>query len=194
MKKTKKFKAAVLIAIVLITASLVYIVIAANPGEEDNPLITLSYLNSVFKPDIEQSIKNNVKNEVDSKIDISVNEQIRNIIDEEISNRIESTGEITLQTYHAVEVPAGKTILGYAGTEIILRSGSALSIAGKDQNGNLILDQGLSNTTTGKDILPGENIEKNLLHIVPRKDGRGVNVTSYSYFMIRGKYDIIDTK
>ena len=194
MKNSKKFKITVLIAIILVSISLVYIVIAANPGEENNPLITLSYLKNVFQPDMEAKIRNNVKTEVDNKINISANEQIKKIIDEEIENRIVSTGEISLQAYHAVEVPEGKTIIGYAGTEIILRSGSAVSVAGKDQNDNAILTQGLSNTTTGIDVLPGKNIELNQLHIVPRKDGRGVKVTSYSFFMIRGKYDIIETE
>lgn len=194
MKRSKKFKIAVLIAIVLVTASLVYIVIAANPGEEDNPLITLSYLNNVFKPDIDKKILNNVKSEVDKKVDISANEQIKKIIDEEISNRIISPEEISIQTYHPIEVPEGKTILGYAGTEIILRAGSAVSVAGKDENGNEILSQGLSNITTGIDALPGEKIERNQNYIVPRRDGRGISVTSYSCIMIRGKYDIVDTK
>lgn len=194
MKKSKKLKIAVLIAIILVTASLVYIVIAANPGEEDNPLITLSYLNNVFKPDVDDKIENKVKSEVDKKVDISANEKIKKMIDDEISNRIISPDEISMQTFHPVEVPEGKTILGYAGTEIILRVGSAVSIAGKDENGNEILYQGLSNTTSGKDVLPGENIEKNQLNIVPRKDGRGIKITSFSYLMIRGKYDIVDTK
>ena len=68
--------------------------------------------------------------------------------------------------FMVVDVPANKSVICYAGTEVIVRSGSCTVIG--SQNG------GLSDVTSGEDIQNAELIKANHLLIVPRSDNRGV--------------------
>lgn len=81
-----------------------------------------------------------------------------------------------------VEIPAGKQLLGSAGTEIIVRSGSATAID--------TLMGGLSDVTGGKDLKKGDPAPANHLLIVPRDDGRGILAVTSLFVMVRGGYTI----
>jgi len=82
-----------------------------------------------------------------------------------------------------VRAVGGQRIIGGEGTEIILRGGQATAFtSGPD---------GLVNVTFGTELFGGESIPANHLLIVPRADGRGVNVHSAeAWFIIRGEYTI----
>jgi len=81
-----------------------------------------------------------------------------------------------------VEVPAGKQLIGFGGTEIIVRSGSATAI--DSELG------GLSDVTAGKDLRRGEQAPVNHLLIVPRDDGRGIQAVTPLFVMVRGNYKL----
>ncbi|MGE5579880.1 MAG: hypothetical protein ACM3WU_07545 [Bacillota bacterium] len=81
-----------------------------------------------------------------------------------------------------VEVPAGKKLIGSAGTEIIVRSGSATAI--DTQSG------GLSDVTAGVDLRKGDIAPANHLLIVPRDDGRGIAAVTSLFVMVRGAYTL----
>ncbi|MCL2603373.1 MAG: hypothetical protein FWD90_02720 [Defluviitaleaceae bacterium] len=75
-----------------------------------------------------------------------------------------------------------QTLVIENGTEVILRGGSAVVVAGPN---------GLVNVTTGGDILNGQNVGLNNLLIAPRSDGRGLRFTSNSsWVMVRGAYTL----
>lgn len=81
-----------------------------------------------------------------------------------------------------VEVPAGKQIICSAGTEVIVRGGTAT-----------VIDSpmgGLADVTGGKDLRKGEQAPANHLLIVPRDDGRGLKATTALILMVRGNYTI----
>ncbi len=84
--------------------------------------------------------------------------------------------------YEVVHLQANQKILGGAGTEIILRSGEATAI-GNGANG-------VSDLTLGKDLMTTDKVNTNHLLMVPRDDGRGIQVWTESYLMVRGKYSI----
>lgn len=92
-----------------------------------------------------------------------------------------STGGST-GTYEVVHLQAGDKILGGEGTEIILRSGEAKAV----DNGS----NGISDLTAGTELWSGNSLKANHVILIPRADGRGVNVTTEAYFMIRGSYTI----
>lgn len=81
-----------------------------------------------------------------------------------------------------VEVPAGKKLLGGAGTEMVVRSGSATAI-------DTVLG-GLSDVTGAKDLRKGDAAPANHLLIVPRDDGRGILAMTSLFVMVRGSYTI----
>ena len=114
-------------------------VMGVAPGSNQDPLVSKSY--------------------VDSRI-----EAVMDLIGKLSSNNDTSTSD-SLMTYEVVEVAAGKSLIGYQGTEIILRGGKGLAITAPLG--------GLQDMTEGTDILSGQDIPKYHLIIIPRDDGRG---------------------
>lgn len=84
--------------------------------------------------------------------------------------------------FTVLEVSAGKQLITGPGTELIVRSGTAKGIKGT--NG------GLSDVTSGKDIVSGGAILYNHLLISSRDDGRGVKASTKLWVLIRGSYTI----
>ncbi|MBP5224198.1 MAG: hypothetical protein J6Z38_01230, partial [Lachnospiraceae bacterium] len=84
--------------------------------------------------------------------------------------------------FEVVKVEAGKSVIGAASTEIILRSGTATAIAGASG--------GVSDVTEGVDLSQDTAVTKNHLLIIPVDDGRGIQCTSVCYVMIKGDYTL----
>lgn len=76
-------------------------------------------------------------------------------------------------------VPAGRSFLGGAGTEFILRAGTAVAV---DPTGN-----GIPDVTAGTSLPAGQPVAANHLYIVPRDDGRGFLAKSEVVVMYRGR-------
>lgn len=144
----------------LIVGSLVIILGASTafsePGTERDPLVTLSY--------------------VEEKID-QVKEQLKFYVDSKIS--ADTGGGNVLEV---VNLSEGQSIIGQAGTEMILRGGKATAIVS-----NL---GGLSDITLGEDIGMNGKLSPNHLLIIPRDDGRGAYATTDAIFLVRGEYEI----
>ncbi len=83
---------------------------------------------------------------------------------------------------NVLELEPGQRLVADAGTEIVLRSGSATAIDGPGG--------GLADVTAGRDIRMGQPIPRNHLLIVPRSDGRGLLATTSVFVMVRGIYSI----
>ncbi|WP_134683483.1 hypothetical protein [Brevibacillus migulae] len=90
-------------------------------------------------------------------------------------------------TLKVVELTPGQTLYGYEGTEFIVRTGSVVSVAGK--NGD-----GLTDLTAGADLRAGAWVAANHLLLIARSDNRGLrlapNYDGIAYVMVRGKYDL----
>ncbi len=85
-------------------------------------------------------------------------------------------------TYQAVSIDEGQSLIGKAGTEIILRSGEATAI---DNGAN-----GVSDVTAGTDLRSGTEVELNHLLLTPRDDGRGIYAKTVIWVMVRGDYTV----
>lgn len=81
-----------------------------------------------------------------------------------------------------VNVKKGSSIYCSAGTEYILRGGSANVIATSKG--------GVCDVTGGYDVADGIEVIPNHMMLVPVADGRGAYVTSDAIFAIRGPYEI----
>ena len=112
---------------------------ASQPGTQEDPLVTKSYIDSVVYP----------------------------------STR-----------FKVIDVPAEKSVICSAGTEIILRQGVCTVIG--NQNG------GLSDVTMGYDLSNATVIQGNHLLVVPLDDGRGVWTATACKLMIKGGYQILN--
>ncbi len=153
------------IAIVL-TVCLIFLgvaaALAAEPGSDGDPVVTLSYITEKVIPDIYA------------------------YIDSKLSAAAPVSGEVgvpsSADSFSVVEVPAGNEVICRAGAELILRSGAATVIA--------TAKGGLADTTAGYDLPNGSAAPSNHLMIVPVDDGRGVYADTDCIFMIKGNYSV----
>lgn len=159
---TKKMKLGMIMLATLVVGSSVYAA-KGDAGSSNDPLVTKSY--------------------VDSKVTqlqktVEVQASMIDLLTQEINNM----GKEESSSYEVVTVPAGQSIVGKQGTEIIVRSG----------NGQVLASDGggLQDMTEGIDLLGGSEIPKYHLVIIPREDGRGIYATKDLIVMVRGGYNI----
>ena len=159
---TKKMKLGMIMLATLVVGSSVYAA-KGDAGSSNDPLVTKSY--------------------VDSKVTqlqktVEVQASMIDLLTQEINNM----GKEGSSSYEVVTVPAGQSIVGKQGTEIIVRSG----------NGQVLASDGggLQDMTEGTDLLGGSEIPKYHLVIIPREDGRGIYATKDLIVMVRGGYNI----
>jgi len=165
-----KQKLAKMIAASLAVGTLCFgVIVNAQPGTPDDPLVSRSYVNTRIA---------------------SLEAQIA-----QLTALLESGGVTVTDPGHHVHAPAverelfavvraepGMVLIGGASTEIILRAGEATVIAGPN---------GLANVTTGIDVMNGQAVQLNHLLIVPQADGRGMRFHTTAYLMIKGDYHFL---
>ena len=135
-------------------------VVLAEPGASDDPLISKSYIENQLMPQIKQYIESRLA-EVGGSGGAAAG---------------------TADKFNVVNASAGQQIICSAGTELILRMGSASVIA--TEKG------GIADTTDGFDLADGAFMPSNHLLIVPVSDGRGVRATTDIIVMIKGGYTV----
>lgn len=87
--------------------------------------------------------------------------------------------------FKIIKLPAGKTLIGDASTEIIVRNKNRVTAyVSSTATG------GISNLISGKDIPNGVIIPDNQLLLVPKADGRGITAKTDADIMIKGTYTI----
>lgn len=152
MKNKVKIASCILALGVIVTGRQVAL---SEGGSDRDPLVSRSY--------VEKRVDDIVKY-IDSKISGSGN--------------IEA-GETRLEV---VEIKKGESLIAGQGTEIILRSGSAMAI-GSELGG-------ISDVTAGVDIPTYEYIRPNHQLIIPRDDGRGIYAAKDCICLVKGPYSI----
>jgi len=87
--------------------------------------------------------------------------------------------------FKIIKLPAGKTLIGDASTEIIVRNTKRCkAYVANTASG------GISNLISGKDIPNGTIIPANQLLLVPKADGRGITAIQDTDIMIKGTYTV----
>lgn len=162
-------KKILIISVILIFA--LTTVIFADPGDTNDPIVVLSYLNDRMTSFIKEYNLEDIK---------VIKEQVSKLS----GNSTGTTGSGSASSdLVVVEINAGEKIIAGAGAELILRGGKA-TVVGSELGG-------LTNVTMGKDFVSGMEVVPNNLLIVPRDDGRGVYTDSYAIFMVRGTYEVV---
>ena len=206
MNKLKIFSLATAFSVALTACPMLVHGDEAEYVPEDDPLVSLSYINEVVTPEYDKKIE-----ELTSTID-SLTKTVDKL--KEVLDGYEYDGETTpeeddegpLETddnpeeteeqpsaiapasnyFEVVYLKNGAKIMAESPCEIILRSGSAIAVS--------IIANGLNDMTDGTELLNADDIP--LFHhlLVPRgNDGRGIQITSEeSYIMVRGDYSIVE--
>ena len=192
MKKWGARLAAVLLAAVLALGAVVFAAQAYSSA--DDPLISLSYINDVLLPQIVELIQKNNRGEDIGGVVVTTPEETT-VTEPPVTEPPVEYPDGTAHTngyYAVVQVGAGETL--YASVhacEVIVRAGDAAVLSPFTVKYE---EQGLSDTTEGKELYNGESIPKNHTILIPRDDGRGVSVgEGGAWLMVRGDYRIEKT-
>lgn len=150
-------------------------IMAAQPGSEADPLVSVSYLEQRLAA---HTIGSGITDEL---LEFIVQDITRSVL--QTLGETDQLRPLQGYMYVPVNVQGGYSLIGGYGTEIILRTGSAVSFTD--------VDDGIVNVTTGRELFNGDEVQANNVIIVPREDGRGVVVTSNTaWFLVRGSYTI----
>jgi hypothetical protein len=174
MKKILTVAVAVFAALTLIVG--ITALAATNYGTQGDPLVTLSYLNDVLRPELDSefdSMLGEKSDELKEEFDAAVKE-----LEDKYAN---SSAGGSMSTYSVVTIENGQKLTGAVGTEIMLRVGSAKVSAPASP--------GLIDTTTGGTLDNGGQLVKNHLYMVTI-DGRAIVSTGHTLVVVRGPYSI----
>lgn len=138
-----KSKIFITVGIMLCLVGTVLAAAGLEPGGEDDPVVTKSYVDNAL-------------------------------------------GKASANVFDPIFIEAGKTLIGHAGCEFILRAGEATALSFTSEG----IENGLQDITDGVDILGGLNVPLNHMIVIPRKDTRGLKTTTDVYVMVKGGYDI----
>ena len=170
--KTRRSWIILLTAALLLAASCFAAVFADDvvPGTAADPVVSKSYMDAQVAI-LQTQIK-------------TLQEQIDKLSAGQSGSETPSTPATPAEVpkFVVVKVDAGKSLIGSASAEIILRSGTATAIAGASG--------GVSDLTGGTDLSTGTDVSKNHLLIIPADDGRGIRCTTTCYVMIKGDYKL----
>jgi len=191
MKHQKRLR--VIAATLAVVMTLGISVFAASYDSSEDPLISLSYLVNIFKPEIEKEYKEKVSGlestiaSLESKIQTLSQQLAEGTKPETEAPPAETTPQVTAPSmaFEVIELTTGDQLYAISACEIILRAGEAYCIAPDPTQGLAAL--------TGYEVLNGQALAKNINHLIPRGDGRGIMANSESVFiMVRGEYRIVE--
>lgn len=180
--------------------------VMAEYGDSNDPLITKSYIDSVLTRDVEQMIDNAIsdkktvidnyvsnamtahKAEIDKKIasintgNINISQSMVDSIANDVVAQIKKDGISVGTSWEVVQIPAGKSLIGQVGTEILPRIGSAKVYS----TGSV----GIVNLSAGGMTNPGAAVVANNLYLVSIAD-RGVTAgANGATVLVSGSYVI----
>lgn len=170
--KQKRFRLGALVAILLL--GVVLLAYAANVGSEQDPLISMSYL--------QESYTEELMEQVDQKLEAQ-SEELRKQVDAAVQEVQGQQGTQTeLETFEVVTLSKGQTLYGDIGCEVMLRVGTASCVAASSP--------GLVDSTGGGTLNQGGSLEKNHLYLMTIEE-RGVCATAETVkLLVRGGYTL----
>jgi len=169
---------------------------SGSAGSADDPLVTLSYINKVFKPQIDKDIDNAVEQKVTQIATQIVTDKLKDFTPNQNANVPQTTeppvyntyvmSDAASSSYVVVELTKGQKLRVKSGSlELILRPGGTATVISEYKT------QGIADLTTGDELLNGKSLPINHSLLIPRADGRGITITSViAYIMVRGDYEI----
>lgn len=184
MKKTPNAFAC-LVGLLLVSATVLTLTVAATggAGTSSDPLVTLSYLNEKFLPQVLADVdKKTASREKDlsSKLTEQVKSETK-AFEQKYGTSTGSSGS-TASSFTVVTLSKGQILSMGIGCEAMLRTGSGVCVAASNP--------GLVDETGGAAIAGGEALIKNHLYMATL-EGHGVQAGANSTkLLVRGSYSV----
>ena len=158
--------------------------LAADAGSQQDPLVTLSYLNDTYIPALLSRVDEKISQR-DGALAQKLAEQIRQM-EEDLAAKYgagsSSAASGTAAVYTVVTLTKGQVLTGEVGCEVMLRIGKASCVSESTP--------GLVDMTAGTTINGGANLETNHMYMMTI-EGRGVKALSDTVkVLVRGGYAI----
>lgn len=178
MKYKRKLLLAAAAAVAVAAATGLTILAATNSGDQTNPLITLSYLNNQFAPQIKSELRGEIA-AAETELTKRFNETVTSGAASPASPAApDSEGA---EAFAVVTLSRGQTVKCSVGAELLLRIGGAASVGEAP---------GLVDSTGGTTLADGGDLAVNHLYMVTI-DGNGIKASSDTVkVMIRGDYAV----
>ena len=180
MKKRPDRIAAAFGAIVLASVTLVGAFSAsATGGEQTDPLITLGYLTQVVTPELMAKVDEQVaanEQALLDKVDAAI-EGYASEMEQALGGSVGGSA-----AYVAVTLTAENLFCPEAGSEVLLRSGTAKVAAGTAPV--------LLNATSGAAVSIGGALQANHLYVVPL-EGAVISASTDCTLLVRGNYTVV---
>ena len=167
-----------LVGLLLVSATVLTLTVAATggAGTSSDPLVTLSYLNEKFLPQI--------LSEVDKKT-ASREQTLSNKLTEQVKSEtqaFEQNSGGTAASFTVVTLNQGQILYMGVGCEAMLRTGSGVCVAASTP--------GLIDETSGAALAGGLALQQNHLYMAT-VDSRGVQASANSTkLLVRGNYSV----
>ncbi|MCL2046468.1 MAG: hypothetical protein FWG88_08805 [Oscillospiraceae bacterium] len=175
--KSKLSSSIALIAAIILVYGVTMLATAA-PGTQDNPFITMNYLENIFLTQIIDELKQTEK-ELTEVFDAKITE-----LESKLAESQGGTIELPSDTdkFTVVTLSSGQSLTCSVGAEIMLRIGSASAV------GNA---PALVNYTSGNTLSEGEPLVVNNMYLVTI-ESNGIKATAETVrVLIRGTYSIV---
>ena len=169
------FGAIILAAVALIGAFSA----SASAGEQTDPLITLSYLTRVIKPELLSKVDEQVAANEQALLD-KVNDAIEEYSKEMEENLGGTVGDGA--AYTAVILSKDELLCPDAGVEILVRTGSAKVLAGSVPV--------VHDATSGAGVGIGGALQANHLYVVPL-EGAVISALTDCTLLVRGTFVVV---
>jgi hypothetical protein len=148
---------------------------AAGPaGTEEDPLVTLSYLNEVFTARVTELFRKDLE-EKETELQTALEERV-GALEALAPGEGGGSAEYTVETLYD-----GQTLICQRGAELLLRVGEAEVMAADTP--------GLVDTTTAENLDDGQSLVKNHLYMATI-NGHGIRAVGTVKIVVRGAYDI----
>lgn len=180
----------------------------AAPGSAQDPLVTKSYVDQAIQaavgnltqgvveqlaPQVANQVQGLVSQEVPAAVNAAVQQSLPAIqsqvtssvtrtLSAQLAEQVPSTVSSLLPRWTVVTVNRGQTLIGSAGTEIVVRAGAATAVGSRAG--------GVADLTAGRDLATGAPVPLDHLLLVPRADGRGIASQGGVVALVYGSYTL----
>ena len=148
---------------------------AAPQGSQENPLVTLSYLQDVFKAAILQEVQARIDS-VRSGYETALSNQVAAYTQE--MEQLVGDSDLGSAVFSVVELDKGDVLHCDIGGEVLLRAGAARSVSS------------LVNSTDGNTLAQGRALVQNHMYLALTA-GQAVEATAAVTLLVRGDYTVV---